>query len=93
MTSAAIERDGTTSGAGAAGPATHALAATGGQTLDPAVAGAGVRWRCCWSCRSGFVVVYSFWLRTAQGDLPASTPPNWIKVLTDPFYWAVLCRP
>jgi len=38
----------------------------------------------------GFVVVYSFWLRTAQGDLPAFDTSNWIKVLTDPFYRAVL---
>lgn len=38
----------------------------------------------------GFIVVYSFWLRTAQGDLPAFDTSNWAKVLTDPFYRAIL---
>jgi spermidine/putrescine transport system permease protein len=38
----------------------------------------------------GFILVYSFWLRTAQGDLPAFDATNWVKVLTDPFYRAIL---
>jgi len=35
----------------------------------------------------GFIVVYSFWLRTATGaDQPAFNLGNWYEVLTDPFY-------
>ncbi|MEJ2653758.1 MAG: ABC transporter permease [Acidihalobacter sp.] len=35
----------------------------------------------------GFIVVYSFWLRTATGaDHPAFSLVNWHDVLTDPFY-------
>ncbi|MEQ8964670.1 MAG: ABC transporter permease [Azospirillaceae bacterium] len=38
----------------------------------------------------GFVVVYSFWLRSASGDIPAFDTANWQKVLFDPFYRAIL---
>lgn len=39
----------------------------------------------------GFIVVYSFWLRTATGaDLPGLHLDNWREVLGDPFYRAFL---
>jgi len=35
-----------------------------------------------------FIVVYSFWLRQANGqDIPAFQFGNWIEVLGDSFYW------
>lgn len=35
-----------------------------------------------------FVVIYSFWLRTAEGlDVPAFQFGNWIAVATDWYYW------
>ena len=35
-----------------------------------------------------FVIIYSFWLRTAEGlDVPAFQFGNWIAVLTDYYYW------
>ncbi|NIR31041.1 MAG: ABC transporter permease [Gammaproteobacteria bacterium] len=38
-----------------------------------------------------FIVVYSFWLRTATGaDIPELNVGNWAEVLTDPFYRAIL---
>ncbi|MCZ4282576.1 ABC transporter permease [Kiloniella laminariae] len=38
-----------------------------------------------------FVVVYSFWLRTANGsDQPGFYLTNWIEVVTDPFYRDIL---
>ncbi|KKJ77033.1 ABC transporter permease [Kiloniella litopenaei] len=38
-----------------------------------------------------FVVVYSFWLRTASGaDQPGFYLTNWAEVLTDPFYRDIL---
>ncbi|WP_374382171.1 ABC transporter permease [Dongia sp.] len=38
-----------------------------------------------------FVLVYSFWLRTAEGlDVPAFQFANWINFLTDRFYWLAL---
>src|SRR5262245_60521601 len=38
-----------------------------------------------------FIAVYSFWLRTAEGnDLPAFNLQNWITFATDPFYWLAL---
>jgi spermidine/putrescine transport system permease protein len=38
-----------------------------------------------------FIAVYSFWLRTAEGnDLPAFNLQNWIAFATDPFYWLAL---
>lgn len=38
-----------------------------------------------------FVVVYSFWLRTATGaDVPGFHLGNWAEVLGDPFYRAIL---
>ncbi len=40
---------------------------------------------------AGFIVVYSFWLRTATGaDVPELHLGNWAEVLTDPFYRAIL---
>jgi spermidine/putrescine transport system permease protein len=38
-----------------------------------------------------FIAVYSFWLRTAEGnDLPAFDLQNWVAFATDPFYWLAL---
>jgi spermidine/putrescine transport system permease protein len=38
-----------------------------------------------------FVLVYSFWLRTAEGlDEPAFQFGNWINFFTDKFYWLAL---
>jgi spermidine/putrescine transport system permease protein len=38
-----------------------------------------------------FIAVYSFWLRTAEGnDLPAFNLQNWVAFATDPFYWLAL---
>ncbi|MDX1606452.1 MAG: ABC transporter permease, partial [Candidatus Competibacterales bacterium] len=38
-----------------------------------------------------FIVVYSFWLRTATGaDVPGFHLGNWAEVLGDPFYRAIL---
>ncbi len=35
-----------------------------------------------------FIVIYSFWLRTAEGlDVPAFQFGNWIAVATDRYYW------
>ena len=35
-----------------------------------------------------FVIIYSFWLRTAEGlDVPAFQFGNWIAVATDYYYW------
>ena len=35
-----------------------------------------------------FIVIYSFWLRTAEGlDVPAFQFGNWIAVLQDRYYW------
>lgn len=35
-----------------------------------------------------FIVIYSFWLRTADGlDVPAFQFGNWIAVIQDRFYW------
>jgi spermidine/putrescine transport system permease protein len=35
-----------------------------------------------------FVIVYSFWIRTAEGlDVPAFQLGNWIAVATDYYYW------
>lgn len=40
---------------------------------------------------SGFILVYSFWLRTATGaDAVGLHLDNWIEVLTDPFYRDIL---
>ena len=40
-----------------------------------------------------FVVVYSFWLRTASGaDQPGFYLTNWAEVLTDPFYRDILFK-
>jgi spermidine/putrescine transport system permease protein len=38
-----------------------------------------------------FILVYSFWLRTAAGGVePAFSTDNWVKALTDPFYRYIL---
>lgn len=38
-----------------------------------------------------FVLIYSFWLRTAEGlDVPAFQFGNWINFFTDYFYWMAL---
>lgn len=38
-----------------------------------------------------FVLIYSFWLRTAEGlDEPAFQFGNWINFFTDKFYWLAL---
>ncbi|MBL8710297.1 MAG: ABC transporter permease [Rhodospirillaceae bacterium] len=38
-----------------------------------------------------FVLVYSFWLRTAEGlDVPAFQFGNWVEFFTDKFYWLAL---
>jgi spermidine/putrescine transport system permease protein len=38
-----------------------------------------------------FIVVYSFWLRTAVGGVEAAfSTSNWVKALTDPFYRYIL---
>jgi spermidine/putrescine transport system permease protein len=38
-----------------------------------------------------FVLIYSFWLRTAEGlDVPAFQFGNWIEFFTDSFYWRAL---
>ena len=38
-----------------------------------------------------FIVVYSFWLRSAtRGDTAGFHLDNWIKALTDPFYRYIL---
>src|SRR5262245_20399505 len=35
-----------------------------------------------------FIIIYSFWLRTAEGlDVPAFQFGNWIAVLQDRYYW------
>ena len=35
-----------------------------------------------------FIVIYSFWLRTAEGlDVPAFQFDNWVAVLQDRYYW------
>ena len=35
-----------------------------------------------------FIVIYSFWLRTAEGlDVPAFQFGNWVAVLQDRYYW------
>jgi spermidine/putrescine transport system permease protein len=40
---------------------------------------------------AGFIIVYSFWLRTATGaDVPELNLGNWVEVLTDPFYRIIL---
>ncbi len=39
----------------------------------------------------GFIVVYSFWLRSASGaDVPALNVHNWTRLLDDRFYWLIL---
>ena len=41
----------------------------------------------------GFVVVYSFWLRTATGAVrPQFTLGNWRELFGDPYYWEILGR-
>jgi spermidine/putrescine transport system permease protein len=38
-----------------------------------------------------FILVYSFWLRTAAGGVEAAfSTQNWVKALTDPFYRYIL---
>ncbi len=38
-----------------------------------------------------FVLIYSFWLRTAEGlDVPAFQAGNWVNFFTDSFYWLAL---
>ncbi|MBK8158101.1 MAG: ABC transporter permease [Rhodospirillaceae bacterium] len=38
-----------------------------------------------------FVLIYSFWLRTAEGlDVPAFQFGNWVNFFTDGFYWRAL---
>ncbi|TVQ04923.1 MAG: ABC transporter permease, partial [Roseinatronobacter sp.] len=38
-----------------------------------------------------FIVVYSFWLRSAVGpDIQGFHPDNWQRALTDPFYRYIL---
>ncbi len=38
-----------------------------------------------------FVLIYSFWLRTAEGlDVPAFQFGNWVNFFTDSFYWRAL---
>lgn len=38
-----------------------------------------------------FVLIYSFWLRTAEGlDIPAFQFDNWTEFFTDNFYWKAL---
>lgn len=41
-----------------------------------------------------FIVIYSFWLRTATGaDVPGFHLDNWTEALTDPFYRDILISP
>src|SRR5215472_12193658 len=41
----------------------------------------------------GFVLVYSFWLRTATGAVkPELTLANWRELFGDPYYWRILGR-
>ena len=41
----------------------------------------------------GFVIVYSFWLRTATGAVkPELTLANWRELFGDPYYWRILGR-
>src|SRR4051812_16933807 len=41
----------------------------------------------------GFVVVYSFWLRTATGAVrPELTLGNWRELFGDVYYWRILAR-
>lgn len=41
----------------------------------------------------GFILIYSFWLRTAAGAVqPGFYLDNWIEVLTDPFYRDILIQ-